>query len=1010
MKGSEANLLELMEGGKNHFVIPVYQRRYDWKTENCRQLYEDLKKVIRSHRSSHFFGSIVCSVQGNGSQVEYYVIDGQQRLTTVSLLLLALHNLLAQHKISSDSADLCEEIRDCYLISKYSHDSDKFKMRLLKGDRDAFRLLFGDEQDFDLTSNLTHNYQFFCDVLRKQEVSVDELYNAIGKLSVISITLDADDNAQLIFESLNSTGLALEEGDKIRNYILMNQPPQVQNQFYEEYWLKIERCTRNDVSPFVRDYLSIKRQSTPSVNKVYQEFKSYAESTGHQIELLLQDMLHYARLYEKLLTGSSGLQEPALDGCMKRMNWLEISVTRPFLMEVLSLNQGGKLTTGEVSQVFSIVENYLFRRNICEVPTNALNKIFLNLNREVLRYDGTADCYVDKLIYALLAKRDSGRFPDDIEFSAALEAKQVYLMRGKYKAYLFERFENFGTVETKDVFQHLENGTYTIEHIMPQHLTPAWTESLGPDYAKIHADWLHRLANLTLTGYNPTLSNKTFLEKRDAEDGGYKASGLRMNQKIARKDRWGLAELQERSQEMVERAKQIWGYPSTAFQPMQQELESCTLDDDELALTGRTLQRYSYQNVEQPAASWADMFESMVKYLHQKDRSVLYDLSRDSTSDLSSYIKPAADGLRMPLQIDDRLYMEKNTSTAAKLHLLRKLFALYQADLDDLVFYLRDSGSSQNAENTRSDLRLQYWTYALPIIQKQNLHRGTFGGVKPSTSNTVSGFFGISGNFVSCIANYDGARVDFFLGTSDAAKNKADFDKLFAHKSEVESAVGASLQWNRADQYKMSWISYSLSHVSIAQPEDWPRMAAFHAEWSDRLCTALLPYLQSLSPKEARLQEIAGLLREWAYGRSDLQLHLSKCNRTCTRFTTPGMSALLPDLPDAVSGWNTSNCYFYEIANRSGQEVHINFVISGKNLSPALRALCEQINRFYPSFVQKTDWLWRTHFTTSALALGDPLDKAALFAGLEQLLQEVFAFEQELKSKLHEDEQAQAGQ
>src|SRR5699024_6723812 len=147
----------------------------------------------------------------------------------------------------------------------------------------------------------------------------------------------------------------------------------------------------------VRDYLSIKRQSTPSVNKVYQEFKTYAESTGHQIELLLQDMLHYARLYEKLLTGSSGLQEPALDGCMKRMNWLEISVTRPFLMEVLSLNQAGKLTTGEVSQVFSIVENYLFRRNICEVPTNALNKIFLNLNREVLRYDGTADCYVDKL-------------------------------------------------------------------------------------------------------------------------------------------------------------------------------------------------------------------------------------------------------------------------------------------------------------------------------------------------------------------------------------------------------------------------------------------------------------------------------------------------------------------------------------------------------------------------------------------------------------------------------------
>lgn len=999
MKGSEANLLELMDGGKKYFVIPVYQRKYDWKQENCRQLYEDLKKIANQGRASHFFGSIVCSVEGNGSKIEYYVIDGQQRLTTVSLLLLAIRNLLAQHQITSSDPNLGDEIQDCYLLSKYSHDEDKCKMRLLKGDSDAFKRLFGDEEDLDPSSNLTHNYQFFRDMLLKQEVPVDELYSAIGRLEVISITLDRYDNAQLIFESLNSTGLALSEGDKIRNYVLMNQPSREQTHLYNDYWLKIERCTKGNVSAYVRDYLSVKRQLTPSLSTVYREFKMYAEDSGKQVEALLKDMLYYARLYEKLLTGKSGLMQPQLNQCMDRMNWLEITVTRPFLMEVLSLNQAGKLTEQQVYRVFSIVENYLFRRNICEVPTNALNKIFLNLNREILRYDGTADRYVDKLIYALLSKRDSGRFPDDEEFAAALAAKQVYQMRGRYKAYLFERFENFDTLETKDVFNHLANKVYTIEHIMPQHLTPAWTEALGPNFAQIHAEWLHRLANLTLTAYNPDLSNKTFLEKRDA-DRGYKNSGLRMNQSIAQKDHWGLAELQERNQNMVEKAKAIWAYPSTDYKPARQQLESCTLDDDEVDLTGRVLQRYSYQTVEQPAASWTDMFEYMVKYLHQKDKSVLYQVAQDSASDLSGNVSADPAALRTPLKIDDRLYMEKNTSTATKLSMLRKLFVFYQADPDDLVFYLRDSDSGQAAESARSDLRLQYWTYALPIIQKQHLRRGIFSGVKPSTYNMISGFFGIGGDSIACIANGDGARVDFYLASSDVAKNKADFDKLFAHKQEIESTVGAALHWERGDQYKMSWISYSLAGVSIDHPEDWPRMAKFHAEWSDKLCSVFLPLLLQLTPQEERMEEIAGDLREWAAGRQDIQVNLARSSRNRIRFTTPCMSEILPDLPDAPSSWGTANHYFYEIHNLDGTELRIKFVINARNIPDSFRALCEKVNEFYPAPIQVKDWQWRTHFHTSTFRLPDPLDRAALLSGVEQLLQEVFAFEIDLKAKI----------
>ena len=719
MKGSEAKLLGFMEGANNRYVIPVYQRKYDWKIENCNKLYEDLKKIIRKQRGSHFFGSIVSQVVPNGSKIEFHIIDGQQRLTTVTLLLLAISNLVKEGRVHTDETDLNEQILQRFIIAPWAKKDDKIKLRPVRGDRPALEKLFGPVDDYDRGSNLTINYQFFYDQILKEEVTVDELYDAIGKLEIISITLDPGDDPQLIFESLNSTGLALQEGDKIRNYVLMGMTPNDQEYYYDNYWTKIEKCTDNDVSGFVRDYLSVKSLVTPTINNVYQAFKKYAEDAGLPIETLLTDILRYARFYEKLLTCKSGLNNRKLDDCLYRLKRLEIVVTRPFFMEVLRLNQDQKLTVDEVLQIFEITENYLFRRNICEVPTNALNKIFLNLNKEIYRYDNTPDNYVDKFIYALLSKKESGRFPDDTEFTEALETKAVYQMRGKYKAYLFERMENYGTIEAKDVYTHLDNSVYTIEHIMPQHLTPAWVEALGPDAEEIHTTWLHRLANLTLTGYNPSLSNNPFTEKRDAEEGGYKASGLRMNQKIAMKDSWGLPELEERNKELLAYARKIWSYPATKFVPAEKEFDSCSLDDENVELTGRDIVKYSYQNLEQPVTSWADMLEHVVKYHHQKDKSVLSGLaySQSSTTDLVSYISTDPNKLRSAIKVDEDIYFEKGSSTALKLSILRRLFALYDLDPMDLVFYLRDAESDKVADEGRSEIRKRYWTYALPMIQ-----------------------------------------------------------------------------------------------------------------------------------------------------------------------------------------------------------------------------------------------------------------------------------------------------
>lgn len=225
MRGSGISLLQFMEGANNRYVIPVYQRKYEWKQDNCQQLYMDLKRVVAQKRNSHFFGSIVSSVMPDGAKIEYHIIDGQQRLTTITLLLLAIRNLVIAGKVKSQFGKLDEEINMRFLTAPWSHDGDTIKLHLVKSDRDALEKLFGPTEDFDPTSSLTQNYQFFCNEILKEELSVDALYAAIGKLEIISITLEQGDDAQLIFESLNSTGLALPEGDKIRNYVLMGLSP-----------------------------------------------------------------------------------------------------------------------------------------------------------------------------------------------------------------------------------------------------------------------------------------------------------------------------------------------------------------------------------------------------------------------------------------------------------------------------------------------------------------------------------------------------------------------------------------------------------------------------------------------------------------------------------------------------------------------------------------------------------------------------------------------------------------
>ena len=842
MKGAECGLAEYMQGANKRFIIPVYQRNYDWKLENCKQLYEDLVKVIKTNRKTHFFGSIVSVYEPSGKNIEFLVIDGQQRLTTVSLLLLAMYNLIQKGVIVPQDDMLATRIYEEFLVDKYQKQETRIKLKPVKNDKKAFSKLFDADDEHIRGSNITNNYNYFYERIQKQEIPIDELFDAICRLEIISIRLENDDNPQLIFESLNSTGLDLSEGDKIRNFILMGLPSQQQELYYEKYWNRIEEHTGYDVSAFIRDYLSVKQQEIPAQKRIYRDFKEYVNSANIELEILLDELLKYAKRYAILLRGCP--DNRTLDACIYRLNRLETTVTRPFFLEVLRLQDEKVLNIDDVTDIFLTTENYLLRRSICDLPTNVLNKVFLTLHHEIMRYDGTGANYIEKFKYAITSKKERARFPDDDEFAMLFSERQIYQMNSKNKVYILERLENDNTLEDKDVYRHVDAGDYSIEHIMPQHLTPTWIKALGADYEQIHEQWLHRIANLTLTAYNSKYSNSSFEEKKTMEH-GFSQSGIRLNQDIALKDKWTLAELEERDSALTQQALKIWVRPTTDYKPAEKQLDSYTLDDDAETFSGRLIAKFNYKNTEQPVGSWAEMYEKVLRILYAEDMSIIENLAGSSEEGVPYHFSTNKNAFIKSAEVGEGIYVLTNSSTQNKLSVLKRVFKLYNEDPNDLVFYLRDNNSQAEEEaGTRFEVRRKYWAFALEKIKEANSENHMFRNVTPAKGNWINGAFGIGSFYICCVANSDSARVDLYMGKKDKHANKAAYDKLLANKFAIESVLGAALIWNRGDDVNSSKVSYQLNNVSIENETDWLQMANFQAQWSKKFYDVLVPYLR----------------------------------------------------------------------------------------------------------------------------------------------------------------------
>lgn len=683
MLAKEGYIVRFLDGSDKKFVIPVYQRPYSWKKSNCELLIKDLLDVYNRGYKSHFFGSIVYVENDIGGCNEYIIIDGQQRITTVSLLLLAIRNYVTDNKLNIGIN--ANKITTAYLTDEYANSAKKLKLKLVQGDDDAYDRLIEKTQPI-ANNNVTVNYNYFYnDILSSmKDNDIKGLYDAIMKLMIVNISLKPDngDDPQLIFESLNSTGLDLEEADKIRNYVLMKMPSVQQERIYKNYWEKLEKkVSKEDINKFIRHYLAVKTRELANENKLYFAFKSYREkNSALKIEDILGDILIYADFYNQIKNAKISDKLKYLNS-IARINKLEVNTVTPLLFDLFYAKQHSLITEEEMTECVSVIESYIARRIVCGLPTSALNKIFVGMGAEIQRYiDNYGANFVDALKYSILSKTGKSRFPTDHDFAEKFVVYELYNAKPNTRKYFFERLENYNNRERIAVEEQIDNGELTIEHIMPQTLTKEWKESLGDKWELTHSKYSDTVGNLTLTAYNSDYSNLMFIRKKTLPEKGFDYSKLSLNAYIKTCNTWNETQITTRANKLYSWAEKIWQTPTTSFAPDMVE-EWVTLDD-EIDFTNKTVIKINLLGDEIACDNITDAYKKVNATLYLLDPVLFAKIENNYHSEIRNT-------LRSPYELSDSMFIETNLSSQHKINILRELFDNFNMDYLDLKFLVR---------------------------------------------------------------------------------------------------------------------------------------------------------------------------------------------------------------------------------------------------------------------------------------------------------------------------------
>ena len=677
MIATQSRVEDFLSSNKTQFIIPVYQRNYDWTVGQCKQLLDDILEVGYSKKmNAHFIGSIVYihnDAYTTSRIKELTIIDGQQRLTTLTLIYLALYKLAKEIK----NEGLVNEISETYLINKFATEEEKLKLRPTENNDKALKFLLRDDEkeEFNDFSKLIANFDYFKERINKDIYPI--VLKGLSKLMFVEVSLErGKDDPQRIFESLNSTGLKLEQGDLIRNYILMGLNPKDQNKIYQSYWEIIEKLAKDDisneskVSDFIRDYLTLENRSIPNKGKVYLEFKAkYPTSTLEELEANLLAIKSLVKHYNKLINPKNETDKE-IRLRLEHINRLEINVVYPFLMKVYDDFFNSIIDKTTFIKVLDLIQSYCWRRFIVGLPTSSLNKIFMSFYKEV-----DTSNYLYSVQKALLKLSGTSRFPRNKELIDSLKIKDVYNIKSKNRTYLLEKLENF---ENREPVMIEGNTNITIEHIFPQNPDPKWKIELGTDdYNYIKENYLNTIGNLTLSGNNGKLGNKPFLDKRDLADAGYKDSRLWLNKYLTIIDKWDKAEIERRFDFIAERVLKIW------------EIPNITIDEK---LDSNAVNIFDAEDPTFKKLEYAMFFDNKIEVnqvakLYIEVFKQLFDLQPETffTTEIGVKIgltkDPEQNKIRSPAMLNDTYYIDAGYSNKDKFDRIK--LALTTFDFED---------------------------------------------------------------------------------------------------------------------------------------------------------------------------------------------------------------------------------------------------------------------------------------------------------------------------------------
>ena len=832
MKANELQINNFLQTPTVQFIIPVYQRNYDWTTHQCGELLRDIISVEKDNRGTHFIGSIVFIHEGTYSTSEVkelVIIDGQQRLTTINILYVALFRFAKEKNMIQQA----EMLYNMFLTNQYvQHESSKLKLKQTDNNAIAFKaILNGTENELDKYSNVKENFRYF-----KTQITEDNfttILNGLKRLIFVEISLERDkDDPQRIFESLNSTGLDLSQSDLIRNFILMDLEPKEQNKIYDQIWNPIEENARDlvrqksMVSDYIRDYLTLKTKRIPNKGKVYEEFKKlYSnkkdDSFQQELETIKALSVHYRKFINPQVISDVSLKRE-----LEYISRLEINVAFPFLLQVFEDCENGSIDKATLIRILKLIQSFTWRRFIVGLPTNALNKIFMTLYGEIDQED-----YYDSLCVALLKKRGSGKFPTDQDVKIALHDKDLYNTQSKNRSYFFELLENYNNREYVDTASDL----ITIEHIFPRNPDNKWISDLPEhEYIDFKENKLNTIANLTLSGNNGALSNLSFVEKRDmntdGKEQGYVHSRLWLNDYLKKQDIWNLDKYNERFEIIYDRFLKIWELPKVEIPTFETDAEQNIFDAE--PPTNKKLEYFIFEDTRIDEVHVAQMYFYVLRSLYEKNPELLLE-----SKHIIKLSKTPSE-FRTPQELLNGYFIEANIDSNSKFSYLKKILSVFELEDELIIKY----NSDHNGGMDRFSRRRKFWEELLPMLN----HHILFTKVNPTKDFWLSAGAGISGLSYTLLVTKSYTAIEFTINRASKEDNKRLFKVLESHKNDIEGRFGQPLLWEIMSDAKMSRIKYQLDDVNFYIDSDIETIKKFFIENLNAFYDAFNPVIITL--------------------------------------------------------------------------------------------------------------------------------------------------------------------